>query len=148
MNATIRTSVGIVVLVIGLGSAWADDAHHPEKADTPMKTSTAKAEGAALPSMPMMQEHMLQMQQQMEKIQNSKDPAEKDKLMQEHMLAMLAHMKMMQGMMSSGMMMGGGMPPQMMEQRLKTMEQRLDQMQMMIDKSRQPAEKSTPAEKK
>ena len=147
MNEIFRTSVGVTVLVIGLGSAWADDTHHPEKTGTPVKTPTTKAEGAASPSMPMMQEHMAQMQQQMEKIQNSKDPAEKDKLMQEHMQAMLAHMKMMQGVMSSGMM-GGGMPPQMMEQRLKTMEQRLDQMQMMIDRSRQPVEKSTPTENK
>jgi len=50
-------------------------------------------------------------------------------------------MKMMQGMMSGGMTMGGGMPPQMLEHRLKMMEQRLDQMQMMLDKSRPPAEK-------
>ncbi len=108
MNAIFRTSAGVAVLVIGLGAVWADDAHHPEKTGTPVKAPTAKAEGAAPPSMPMMQEHMLQMQQQMEKIQNSKDPAEKDKLMQEHMQAMLAHMKMMQGMMSSGMMMDDG----------------------------------------
>lgn len=147
MSAIFRTSVGVTVLLIGLGSAWAEDAHYPEKTGTPVKALTPKAEGAAPPNMPMMQEHMLQMQQQMEKIQNSKDPAEKDKLMQEHMQAMLAHMKMMQDIMSGGMM-GGGMPPQMMVQRLKTMEQRLDQMQMMIDRSRQPVQKSTPAETK
>ncbi|MBI3775641.1 MAG: hypothetical protein HY273_08835 [Gammaproteobacteria bacterium] len=135
---------------MALGSVWADDAHHPEKTATPAKAPVVKTEdkGAAMPNMPMMQEHMQQMQQQMDKILHSNDPAEKDRLMQEHMQAMLEHMKMMQGMMSGGMTMGGGMPPQMMEQRLKMMEQRLDQMQMMFDKSRQPAEKNMPIEKK
>ena len=139
MRAIIRASVGIAVLVMGLGPVWADDEHHPEKTGTPAKAPVVKTEdkGTAMPNMPMMQEHMQQMQQQMEKILRSKDPAEKDKLMQ----AMLDHMKMMQAMMNGGMTMGGGMPPQMLEQRLKMMEQRLDQMQMMLDKSRSPAEK-------
>jgi len=143
MIAILRTSVGVAVLVIGIGPAWADDAHHPEKTGAPAKAPAVKTEdkGAASPGMPMMQEHMQQMQQQMDKILHSKDPAEKDRLMQEHMQSMLDHMKMMQGMMSGGMTMGGGMPPQMLEHRLKMMEQRLDQMQMMLDKSRQPAEK-------
>lgn len=149
MKTIFRTSVCVAVLAAGIGAVWADDAHHPEKTAAPTKPPAVKAEdkGAGLSNMPMMQEHMQQMQQQMEKIQHSKDGPAKDKLMEEHMQAMLEHMKMMQGMMSGGMMMGG-MPPQMMEQRLKTMEQRMDQMQMMLDKSRQPSEKSTPAEKK
>lgn len=144
MKAILQNSVCVAVLAIGIGPpVWADDVPHPEKTGAPVKSSAVKAQdkGAGLPTMPMMQEHLQQMQQQIEKVQHSKDAAEKDTLMQEYMQAMLDHMKMMQGMMSGAMMMGGGMPPQMLEQRLKMMEQRLDQMQMMLDKSRQPAEK-------
>jgi len=143
MKTTLWTAVYISALAVGVSPVWADDTHHPEKTGAPTKAPAAKVKdkGAGMGNMPMMQEHMQQMQQQMDKILHSKDAAEKDALIQEHMQAMLEHMKMMQGMMSGGMTMGGGMPPQMLEQRLKMMEQRLDQMQTMLDKSRQPAEK-------
>ncbi len=91
-----------------------------------------------MPMMPIMQEKMKAMQAQMSRLQHAKGPQEKRKLMAEHMLSMQEEMKMMEGMMGGNMMMGsakagGTMPPQMMEERIRTMEQRVDLVQQMLE---------------
>lgn len=142
MKAILLSSLGIA-LAISIGTVRANDLPNPEKAGALVPPAATKVveKGLATPTLAGLHEHLQQMQQQIEKIQHSKDAAEKDQLMQEYLRALLDHMKMMQGMMSGGMMMGGNMPPQMIEQRLKIMEQRLDQMQRMLDKPRPPADK-------
>lgn len=98
-----------------------------------------------------MQEHIKQMQTQMEKIHKTTDPKERQKLMQEHMQTMREHMKMMHN--TGGCMMmdpmarsnqpGAGKPESSMDcgmmrgadssQRQDMLERRVDMMQMMMD---------------
>jgi hypothetical protein len=96
------------------------------------------AEGAAKPraSMQMdpklqqqMMERMKTMHAQMDKIRQTADPKEREKLMAEHMKTMQEGMQMMQGM-GGGMMgmMGGGQGPQMMEGRMDMMQMMMEQM--------------------
>jgi len=59
-------------------------------------------------SMGTMQDNMLKMHEQMHAIMQAKDPKERERLMQEQRKTMQEHMKMMGGMMSPGMMGGGG----------------------------------------
>jgi TolA-binding protein len=104
-----------------------------------------------------MQEHMKQMQTQMEKIHKTTDPKERQKLMQEHMQSMREHMKMMHGaggcmmmgMMARGDQSGTGKPDRGMNcgmmdadpsHRQETLEQRMDMMQMMMDQMMQHEE--------
>lgn len=70
----------------------------------------AEQEKAYQQYMEKMQAHMKLMQEQMSKIQQSKDPKERERLMQEHWTAMQDGMKWMHGtdsMPGCGMMMGG-----------------------------------------
>ncbi len=98
--------------------------------------------------MSQMQEKMKAMQGQMDKIRNTTDPKERQKLMQAHMQAMQENMKMMRGMggpmMTGGghgsMMMGGkkdGMTDGDMMKRHDMMEKRMDMMQMMMEQMMQ-----------
>jgi hypothetical protein len=76
-----------------------------DKSPTP-----AEQEKAYQQYMEKMQAHMKLMQEQMTKIQQSKDPKERERLMQEHWTAMQDGMKWMHGtdsMPGCGMMMGG-----------------------------------------
>jgi hypothetical protein len=110
-----------------------------------------------------MQQHMKQMQEQMEKIRATRDPAERRKWMQEHMDSMNQGMMMMRGMggpIMKGMMdgqsaMGGGRPgdmepgmmggdaQEMMGRRMDMMQMMMEQMmqhqQMMMDSAPPPA---------
>ncbi|WP_407511113.1 hypothetical protein [Ralstonia sp. GP101] len=101
---------------------------------------------------------MKKMQAQMDKIHQTKDPKERQRLMAEHMQAMQDTMQTMHGMggpmmmdMMGGQGMGaGGAAPMMggsgmpMEQRMNMMENRMDMMQMMMDqmlKQQEPSKK-------
>ena len=106
MSAIFRTSIGVAVLVIGLGSAWADDAHHPAQDKKP---ATAMPDKDKPMQMGKMQENMLRMHEQMHKIMQSKDIKEREKLMQEHSKTMQDNMHMMHGMKDGGMMGHGKM---------------------------------------
>lgn len=94
----------LFVLPLSLTFAWADDAHHPEKAKKPAATTPEKGQPM---QMGMMQDNMLRMHEQMHKIMDAKTPEERERLMQEHSKMMQDNMQMMQGMM--GGKMGGGM---------------------------------------
>lgn len=97
-------------LMMSASVAYADDAHHPEQGGTPAVKSApdkAMSSGAADAQMVKAQERMKQAQALMARLRESKDPAERKRLMQEHMQAMRDTMGMMRGM-KMGMMMGGG----------------------------------------
>ncbi|HRZ05979.1 MAG TPA: hypothetical protein P5102_07485 [Candidatus Competibacteraceae bacterium] len=86
--------------------------------------------------MTQMQENMKIMQQQMEKLQTTTDPKERQKLMQEHMQTMQENMKAMHGMGSPMTMSGQKGGPMMSgdpKQREEMMEKRMDMMQMMME---------------
>lgn len=74
---------------------------------------------------PMMAGHMQTMQQQMQQIHASKDPAERKRLMDEHM-------RSMQGMSSMMSRMGGPASPDP-DQRMQMMEMRMDMMHKMME---------------
>jgi hypothetical protein len=104
--------------------------------------SSGTAQGAAAESdsklREQMTEHMRSMQEQMDKIRQTTDASERQKLLAEHMAAMQEGMKtmqgtgggMMMGMMGGGAMAGGGQPGG--AQSLQMMENRLDMMQVMM----------------
>ena len=81
-------------------------------------------------------ERMKTMQAQMDKIRQTTDPKERDKLFAEHMKSMQEGMQMMRGMgggmMGGGMMgggqRGGGQSAQMMEGRMDMMQMMMEQM--------------------
>jgi hypothetical protein len=107
MKTSILAAV-ITSAVLCAQGAYADEAHHPDKQDAPVKDTKSTA-GKGVPS-PQMQENMMKMHDLMHKIHDTKDPKEREKLMQEHMQMMQEHMKMMHDIMGGGMggMMGGG----------------------------------------
>lgn len=152
MQAHKLTLIALTVLtssVIGT-SLRADEAHHP---DTGPQSATpgAMTQGQGMMDLDRMQERMKSMQQLMERIHKTDDPAARWKLMHEHMQEMQQTMSDMRGMMMGpGMMQGGPggkMGPGMMgggammgngqgtpmEDRQKLMEQRLDLMQQMME---------------
>jgi len=79
-------------------------AHHPGADQS--QADPAPDDKAAAMKMEKMQEQMKKMREQMEKIHSAKDPQERQKLMKEHMQSMREGMKMMNGMMDKGGMMG------------------------------------------
>ncbi len=99
--------------------------------------------------MPKMQENLKSMQQQMEVINKTTDPKERERLMQAHMKAMQENVKAMRGM-GGPMMMGEGEQGSMkmadkedgmagckMMKDQKMMGQRMDMMQMMMEQMMQ-----------
>lgn len=130
----------IVMLCVGAPVVYADDTHHPEE-------NSAKGSGVADAQMGKAQERMKQARALMGKLRDTKDPAERKKLMRQHTQAMRETMDMMRGMqmgmmgggqgMGMGMMgtgkgqaqMGGMMPMhQMMEDRMEMMQMMMEQM--------------------
>ena len=150
-------------LLLGAPAIYAEDAHHPEKGGTPAAKSapaktappkqpaaTDKAAGtgdstAAGAQMGKAQERMKQAQALMGKLRETKDPAERKKLMQQHTLAMRDTMGMMRGMKMEMMGGGQGMGMGMMNQSAgsakmegmmpmhQMMEERMEMMQMMME---------------
>ena len=147
----------VVGLLMGAPMAYADDAHHPEQGGTPASApDKAMSSSVADAQMAKAQERMKQAQALMARLRESKDPAERKRLMQEHMQAMRDTMGMMRGMrmgmmgggqgmgmMGGGQGMGmmgggqgkgpaktGGMMPmhQMMEDRMEMMQMMMEQM--------------------
>ena len=99
-------------------------------------------------NMSQMPEKMKAMQAQMDRIRNTTDPEERQKLMQEHMQTMQENMKAMRGMggpmmmdapKDRGMMGGkkGRMKDRDMMKRHAMMEKRIDMMQMMMEQMMQ-----------
>ena len=125
---------------------FADDAHHPEKAQE-AKAAPAKPEQ----TVKKMQDNVKKMQGQLDRIAKAKSDDERQKAMAEHMRTMQENMQMARGMqagmmscpmMEGGMMgkggmgmMGGGMmggPQAGGAERMQQMERRMDMMQMMM----------------
>ena len=79
-----------------------------------------------------MQEKMKAMQAQMDKIRNTTDPKERQKLMQEHMQAMQENMKAMHGMGGMGGKKGDMKEGDMMKHH-EMMGKRIDMMEMMME---------------
>ncbi len=135
-----RALVAALALTLAGGTAAAQgspskaesqDAHHPASSSRP---------AAGTPKMDLMQK----MQGQMQRIRETKDPAERRKLMDEHQKSMQEGMNMMHGMMGGGKPAAGGMKP---EARMGMMEQRMDMMQMMMEQMMQREAVAAPAAK-
>jgi hypothetical protein len=114
--------------------------HHPPEADQAAKPGASTAAPAMAGGM---QSSLKAMQDQMAKIQASKDPAERQALLKQHMESMQRHMEMMKSMMGKdsaggvgakqggmqaggmncGAMMGGG---DMMQSMMQQMQQHLE----------------------
>lgn len=126
--------------------ALADDAHHPEKATLPAAAPAAATDQASAPKAAAKPAEALpadraraplgKARELMARIQQSRDPAEKEKLMHEHMQAMREGMAMMREM-GSGMMMGMPSAAAMKDCGMMSghaqMERRLDAMQQMME---------------
>jgi hypothetical protein len=96
----------LLTLPLSTSLAWADGAHHSDKDEMPATTMTDNDKQM---QMGKMQEHMLQMHEQMHKIMDAKNPQEREQLKQEHAKMMQDNMQMMHGMMGGGMMEKGEM---------------------------------------
>lgn len=133
------TLATVLMLAIHLPVAYADDSHHPEQAQAGGQAAAAQEKGIGMMDMDRMQE----MHKTMERIQRSKDPAERERLMREHMHQMQEMMADMHNMMGIGMMMQGGSGGMMgkdgkgkemtMEERQRMLGQRMDMMQGMME---------------
>lgn len=145
------------ILIAVLALSWslsqpvaAADEHHSADAGSTAAPAGAKtppanprAAGAGMPMN--MMENMGRMQEQMRRLMQTQDPAERGKLLQEHMRSMQAQMGMMGGMMGHGMMAGGpgmGRPDMPADQRMQKMEQRMDMMQQMMEQMLKHQEQS------
>lgn len=129
---------------------FADDAHHPEKAQETKAAPPKPGE-----TVQKMQDNVKKMQGQLERIAKAKTDEERRKAIAEHMQTMQENMKMMRGMqagtmgcpmmeggmMGGGMMgggmgmMGGGAGSDAMSNRMNMMEKRMDMMQMMMEQT-------------
>ncbi|MBY0576194.1 MAG: hypothetical protein K2P67_06325 [Gallionellaceae bacterium] len=133
----------VAVLFMGAPVAYADDAHHPDQQGRTEKvTVPASTDGEKV--VQEMQENEKKMQARLDKIQKTKDPELRQKLMMEYMQTMHENMmlgrSMMHGMMDCTMMKGGmmgegeaGASPDAMMDRMNRMEKRMDMMQMMME---------------
>lgn len=122
----------IVSIALAIPMAQADDAHHPKDkqekvSDVQAPATTASPAASPGMGMGMMDMNRMQeMQKMMERIEQSDDPAEKQRLMQEHMDEMHKMMSDMHGMMGKGM--SGSAPD-----RQQATEKRMDMMQGMME---------------
>jgi len=128
--------------------AWADDAHHPEKAQeaaAPAKPAATRAGAKTEPAVQKMQANLKTMKAQLDRIAAARTDAERRQAIAEHLQTMQDNMRLAQGMaggmmmgcpmmeggmMGGGMMMGGGD----MAERMQQMEKRMDMMQMMLER--------------
>ena len=151
MQSSESVLIALLVLssaVIG-ASTSAQEQRHPGM--NPGGTSQgAMMQGGGTMDMGRIQERMQSMQQLMERIHKSDDPAARRKLLKQHMRDMQQTMMDMRGMMGGGMMQGGpggkmgsgmmggggmmnGGKGMTMEDRQMMIEQRLDLMQQMME---------------
>lgn len=99
----------LAALSLTFSPAFADDAHHPEKSDgaaTGNPAATAPAKPAAADEA---NKQLTRARALMQRIEQTSDAAERQRLMQEHLQAMREGMGMMRGMGAMGGMGGAGM---------------------------------------
>lgn len=119
----------LVLLVLPVTFALADDAHHQdENAGDRKQGMMMRGGGVGMMDMDRMQEHMKEMRQTMERIHRTDDPAEHGRLMQEHMEMMHKGMGSMRGMMGMGAGKSDEEHRQMMERRMDMMQEMMQQM--------------------
>jgi hypothetical protein len=137
MNTT-RLRISLMALLLCAPLAFAQAPANPP----------APAGDAAAPNQQMqrMQANMKSMQDMMARIQATKDPAERQKLMQEHSKAMHAQMQMMGGMGGGqmGMMHGGSMMSGDMMKDHQAMLGRMSMTEMMMGQMLQHQEAAQP----
>ncbi|RJQ49298.1 MAG: periplasmic heavy metal sensor [Gammaproteobacteria bacterium] len=114
----LKLCAALIAVAMPVFTAFAEDAHHPEKESAP--AAEGRTDGEMNKRMEQMQDLMKTMRAQMQKVHEAKQPKERQKLLREHMQSMREAMKMMRGMRGS-MMQGGtlqaggmGMGPGMM----------------------------------
>ena len=158
MNKFLIGSV-VAVLCMGAPAVYADDTHQHEHGSVPESKSSSSAGDSSVADMQMgkAQERMKEVQALMAKLRETKDPAERRKLMQQHTQAMRDTIGMMRemkmgamgcgqgkGMMSCGEGMGamggehkmgamGGDHMMGMMSMHQMMEERMEMMQMMME---------------
>ena len=150
MNKLLATALTATLALAN--PAWADDAHHPEKAQeaAPAKPAVTAPAAKADPALQKMEANVKAMKGQLDRIAAAKTDAERRQAIAEHMKTMQDNMRLAQGMaggmmgcpmMEGGMMMGGGD----MAERMQQMEKRMDMMQMMLERTAPRPEGSAPA---
>lgn len=135
-------SIAVAALVFSSPAVLAVDEHHPDdakKAVAPGKPAVKPPVAPPAGDQAGMQQRMQKMQAQMDRIQKTTDPKERQKLLDEHYRTMMENMQAMRGMGgpmmmgmhgdAKGMSMKGGDPAA----RSAQMEQRMDMMQMMME---------------
>jgi hypothetical protein len=167
MRPRLIVSSLLTSLLVAGAAVFADDAHHPQdKKELIAQTAPAKETKPAVDDVLMKQmlERMKTMQEQMDKIQKTSNPGERQKLLLEHMQTMREQMQDMRGMGGGTMMgMGGGMMGGGMmgsgtlrgdtkrggspDKRTEMMERRLDMMQLMMEQMIQQEQAQQPPQK-
>jgi acyl-CoA reductase-like NAD-dependent aldehyde dehydrogenase len=153
MNRLLATAIATSLALTS--PAWADDAHHPDKAQEAAAPAKPPAPPAAKtdPAVQKMEANLKLMKGQLDRIAAAKTDAERRQAIGEHMKTMQDNMRLAQGMaggmmgcpmMESGMMMGGG-PMGDMAERMQQMEKRMDMMQMMLERMAPRPEGLAPA---
>ncbi|MDO9068129.1 MAG: hypothetical protein Q7W05_06705 [Deltaproteobacteria bacterium] len=151
---TINTLVFATLTALALSAPYAiaETAAKTDKKPVASDAETDKLYGA-------MQDRYKKMQEQMEKIRQTKDPKERQKLLQEHWQTMHEGVGMMGGGMGRGPRGGGAMmgagpagcqpgaAPEAMACRQNTMERRMDMMQMMMENMIEHQGQTPPATK-
>lgn len=153
-----NTALAVLLVAASLSPAWALAADPtPAKSATPQAQQQTPDIAEFDKRMAQAQENLQKMQAQMEKIRQTQDPKERQKLLQEHWNTMQGSMGMMHGMgmgmwgggmmgghmMGGGNMMGGGhmmgwsdysnLPPEQKAQRQYMMDRYMGMQQMMMD---------------
>lgn len=134
--------VTAIMFLFGLPYVQADDRHHPQPGQEAAASTPATSASQSMRMGMMDMDRMQDMHKMMERIQQSKDPAERQRLMQEHMEQMQKMMGDMHGMMDKGM--GAGMSA---EDRQKMMEKRMNMMQGMMEQMMEHMKEKTGAVK-
>ncbi|VWC92515.1 hypothetical protein BCO18430_03346 [Burkholderia contaminans] len=154
MRTRIATCI-IGLALLGVANAQANDAHHPDAtAQKSAPAPKATAPNQAAQSTERFENARRQMQRmlaEMDEIRQTKDPAERQRLMDEHWRTMQETFQAMRGMGGPTMMgmmgpqgMGGGSSQTQsgkrgmgMVDRMDMMEKRMDMMQMMMEQMMQ-----------
>jgi len=129
-----KATIGLMLLIGGTSIALAQTAedhsvHHPDqKANIP-----AAEQPADKSSLMQAKQNMEHMQALMAKLHETKDPAERKRLLAEHQAAMHKQMDMMHSMMGKGMMSKGGGKEAGGMNMMMDMQSRMDMMQMMME---------------
>lgn len=98
----------LAALSLTFSPAFADDAHHPEKSGGAAAGNPAAPAPAKPAAADEANKQLTRAQALMQRIEQTRDPAEQKRLMQEHLQAMREGMGMMRGMGAMGGMGGGG----------------------------------------